>query len=242
MPLLSISASDIDTAGVSIDAELPLLWLDQELSDAEVRGQVPGRVQARLSRSGTDIVVRGKINAKVSTPCARCLDPAPVDVAADLSLLLKPAPAEAAARGKAKPSTKERAAKAVAPAARRGKDSEHEFAAGEADLDTYDGETVVLDAFVREAILLELPNFPLCSEACPGIPPSTGGRAAHAGLDGRGGKPIDPRLAPLKAIQAKLSQVEPARPKSQASRRSEAKSEAPRLKTNVVAKKKKKKK
>lgn len=47
--------------------------------------------------------------------------------------------------------------------------AEYEFSSEEADLDEYDGETVVLDPFVREALLLELPNFPLCSDACPGI-------------------------------------------------------------------------
>ena len=39
-------------------------------------------------------------------------------------------------------------------------------------MDHYDGETVVLDPFVREAILLEVPNFPLCSEDCAGIQPA----------------------------------------------------------------------
>lgn len=46
---------------------------------------------------------------------------------------------------------------------------EYEFSANEAEYDLYDGETVALDAFVREALLLEMPNFPLCSEDCPGI-------------------------------------------------------------------------
>ena len=49
--------------------------------------------------------------------------------------------------------------------------AEYEFNSEEADHDEYDGETVILDPFVREAILLELPNFPLCSETCAGISP-----------------------------------------------------------------------
>ncbi len=52
---------------------------------------------------------------------------------------------------------------------RRAPPGEYEFSSAEADEDTYDGERVVLDGFVREAILLELPSFPLCSEACTGI-------------------------------------------------------------------------
>src|SRR5690606_20306551 len=38
---------------------------------------------------------------------------------------------------------------------------------------------VVLDELVREAILLELPSFPLCSETCEGD-----GRAAEPALEG----------------------------------------------------------
>jgi uncharacterized protein len=161
MPLLAIPANDIDVTGLPVDAPLPVDWLTGELSDADVTAVAPGRFQGRLSRSGAaDIVVRGRVQATVSTPCARCLGPATIPIAADLSLLLRPE-----ARGDA----------------RRGdKETEREITAEEADLDVYDGETVVLDSFLREAILLEMPNFPLCSEACPGIRPAASDRPAEA--------------------------------------------------------------
>jgi uncharacterized protein len=50
---------------------------------------------------------------------------------------------------------------------------------------------VVLDRFVREAILLESPIFPLCSEACEGI------RPASDSAQGFEGAVTDPRLLPL---------------------------------------------
>ena len=60
----------------------------------------------------------------------------------------------------------------------------------DADLDTYEGEELVLDPFVREAILLEVPPFPLCSTNCPGIaPPPTEAEPVS--------DEVDPRLAPL---------------------------------------------
>lgn len=179
MPLLSVSAHDVDAAGLALDAELPPVWLDAELGDAGVtaRGGAPGRVSARLSRTGKDIIVRGRVHAALTTPCARCTEPAAIDVDTELALLLQPA-----AAAKAKP----------------GKDDEYEFSAAEADVDTYDGETVVLDAFVREALLLEVPNFPLCSEGCPGIRP-----AAEPAPEPEA-RPLDPRLAPLGALRAKL--------------------------------------
>lgn len=66
---------------------------------------------------------------------------------------------------------------------------EYEFSASEAEYDLYDGETVVLDPFVREALLLEMPNFPLCSEDCPGIahiPAQAGNTPAEAGSPSEG--------------------------------------------------------
>jgi uncharacterized protein len=266
MPLLTINASDIDTAGVAIDAELPVSWIDQELGDADVRGQLPGRVQARLSRSGNEIVVRGRVDAKVTTPCARCLDPAPVDVTGELSLLLKAAPPErggtkgkaakvpnagkanananananalpraggAEARGRAATATRAGAPSGASARHPRGDgraQDEYEFSSNEAEVDTYDGETVVLDSFVREAILLEMPNFPLCSEACPGIRDAP----AAPALGRQEARGIDPRLAPLGALRAKLgAPPPPPKPRAKATMK---------LKANVAAKPKPKKK
>ncbi len=210
MPLLAVSANDIDAAGLPLEAELPPPWLEHELGDASLGprpGAPPARVALRLSRSGDDIVVRGRVRAALTTSCARCMEPAAVDVDTELSLLLRPAAPAKPAAGKAA-AGKAAAGKAAAGKAAAGKpaktpkkDEEYEFSSAEADQDTYDGETVVLDPFVREAILLEVPNFPLCSEGCPGIRPaaepvSAGGHEEHA----------DPRLAPLGALRARLAE------------------------------------
>jgi uncharacterized protein len=222
MPLIAVSANDIDIAGLALDVTLPVDWLNGELADAEVTATAAGHLKARLSRSSHDIVVRGRLKAAVSTPCARCLGPTAVDVDAELSLLLRPA-GKADAHGHAHAAGSNGAAKKSA----KTKEPEYEFSAEEAEVDTYDGETVVLDPFAREAILLEMPNFPLCSEACPGI-----GRAALGGDRGRDASTpdegdeeppgLDPRLAPLSALREKLGQKSPQasdkRPQSASSR------------------------
>ena len=77
------------------------------------------------------------------------------------------------------------------PARAAKSDDETEFDGEDADIDTYEGEEVVLDRFVREAILLESPIFPLCSEACEGI------RPASDSAPGSEGAVTDPRLLPL---------------------------------------------
>ena len=65
------------------------------------------------------------------------------------------------------------------------------------ELDTYEGEQVNLDPFIREAILLEVPPFPLCSEDCQGIRPPPDSKESAV-------PSVDPRLAPLLALSAKV--------------------------------------
>ncbi|MDI3288529.1 DUF177 domain-containing protein [Polyangium sp. 15x6] len=209
MPLFAIPAGDIDAAGRSIAADLPVAWLDEQLSDCDLRGAESGHVSGRISRSGAEIVVRGRVHAVLQAPCARCLEPTKLDVDAEMSLLLKPAApavlaqkadekraaaqAKKAAGGSTKTEPGKKAPKEKEP-------PEYEFSSDEAEVDVYDGETVVLDGFIREAILLEMPIFPLCSEACPGIRPASP-EAVEGGVE----PPIDPRLAPLGALRAALA-------------------------------------
>lgn len=180
--LIQIPAADIAIDGVEVDVVLAPSWLEQVLEVSEVSIPSAGRTTCRLTRSGDDVLVRGRVVVCLVLPCVRCLEPAPADVDAELSLLLRPLP------------------RAELPGKRRGgkrREPEHEITAEEADLDVYDGEMVILDGFVREAILLELPNFPLCSESCPGIHrrPAPPDEAAQPPA-------VDPRLAPLSMFRA----------------------------------------
>ncbi len=200
MPLISISAHDIDSAGLTVEQDLPRPWLDEELSDVGATAVEVGHVKARLSRTGKEIVVRGKVDASLTMPCARCLDPAPYEVEGELGLLLSPAPGAAAKAHPAKAhAAKAHAAKANGKAVVHAEPEEVELSAEDIERDTFDGETVVLDPFIREAILLELPNFPLCSEACPGIRPAPAVAATPEA------ERVDPRLAPLGALRARLA-------------------------------------
>jgi uncharacterized protein len=89
-----------------------------------------------------------------------------------------------------------------------------ELSEEEAALDTFSGEQIVLDDFLREFILLELPMFPvredLRSESFEGssAPPdgaqATG--ASPAGSSPEGERPLDPRLSPLADLKARLDE------------------------------------
>lgn len=170
--LLVVPANDIDTTGLPIASPLPVEWLEAQLHEAEAHAAAPGTFSGRLSRSGkADIVVRGKLACSLTLPCARCLEPTGFDVAAELSLLLRP---RRASSGDHRRGADHRADAGHTPGQRAGgrnaRSVEYEFSSEEAELDDYDGERVVLDGFVREAILLELPSFPLCKETCEGVP------------------------------------------------------------------------
>jgi uncharacterized protein len=187
--LIRFPAVDIQLDGLEIDLELPTRWLDSALAEAEVQPREEGgHITGRLSRSGSDIVVRAKVKAAVQQPCARCLEPAEFDVRTELSLLLQPM-----SRSELR-SHHERRRTGSGSASN---DDEYEFTDAEAALDVYDGENVILDAFVREAILLEVPTFPLCRDSCPGL------QAAAPLAEIEQARAFDPRLAPLDAFRDK---------------------------------------
>jgi uncharacterized protein len=189
--LISFPAADIPIEGVAVEVELPSRWLETTLGDVDLdaqSGEQSGTFSGRLSRSGPGIVVRGRVRIRFHVPCVRCLEPAAVAIDAELSLLLLPVPrAETRKPGRRS-----------SPGQSGPDEAEYEFSEDEAAKDVYDGETVVLDPFVREAILLEMPGFPLCSESCPGIEAPGSG----PGLDrDPTTAEVDPRLAPLDAFR-----------------------------------------
>jgi len=184
----SIPVSELDAAGKSYRFPVRVAWLRGALEGVGPSGRAAevtatgtdGELDVRASKSGNDVVVHGRVKAEVTTPCARCLEPATIRVDQPLSVLM--VPEKAAARGKGSDKSDK---------------DEYEFTTEEADVVPFDGETVVLDDVVRDEILLEIPMIPLCSEDCPGMSaspePEPEGKAEAKG--------IDPRLAPLLRLQ-----------------------------------------
>jgi uncharacterized protein len=154
----SISVHDLDAAGRDFQFPVRSTWLRGALEGTGV-GPAPcdGRLELRLSKSGPDVVVRGRLEAELSVPCARCLEPARVPIQEDLSALLVEASA----------------------AFEDDRGEGDEPIADDGNTWPYDGETVVLDD------LLGIPMIPLCSESCPGISPRVEGESNGVGLDPR---------------------------------------------------------
>jgi uncharacterized protein len=174
-PEFSFPVNDLDASGKRFRLPVRAAWLRGMLEGTEIGGtESNGDLDLRLSKSGTDVVVRGTLSADLTVQCARCLERVVVPVREELSALAVQA-ADARRPGNA--------------------EQDAELAIEDADVIGYDGDTIVLDDFVRDELLLGIPMIPLCSESCPGIRPEQIAGVAEAG--------IDPRLLPLLNLKSK---------------------------------------
>jgi uncharacterized protein len=183
----SVPARELDAGGKHLEFPVRAAWIRGALEGTDVRPTgTDGRLDVRLSKSGTDVVVHGTLAAELTVPCARCLEPAHVSIQEPVSALVVAA-SELPADRKAK------------DADRNGKarNEDEDLPVRDADVIPYDGETVVLDDLVRDELLLAVPMIPLCSEGCPGIRPENPSEST--------GPAIDPRLRPLLRLKKSLT-------------------------------------
>jgi len=174
----AIPLLDLDAGGKPFRFPIRAAWMRSVLEGTEVApGGADGELDLRLSKSGTDVVIRGSLRADLTVPCGRCLEPAVVVIREAISALAVPG----------------------APV-RSGSDHEDDadLPPEQADVMPYDGETLVLDDLVRDELLLGIPMIPLCSEGCPGISPRSNEPPAEDA--------IDPRLRPLLRLKKHPSQ------------------------------------
>lgn len=181
MPAFLLQLQDIDESGKDYAFDLTPEWLDAALAETPVRRDPDagaGLVRVHAQKNGHELLVHGRVEARLVTECSRCLGLTPLPVRADVTALLT-----------------------QGPNAKTPTDVELE----PADLDRvpFVGHEVALDELVREHLLLECPMQPLCSPECPGIeiPQHVRPRPEDFG----DGTEVDPRLAPLKQLKDRLS-------------------------------------
>ncbi len=178
---------DLDSGGRDYHFGIPASWVRGALEECEMQPSGrEGSLDVHLTKAGHEVLVQGQVDVELVVPCARCLAPVQLRPHTELTLLLHPA----SGRSSTKPPAGGAGGRAARSSSHAG-DDDASFEQGEADIDTYEGEEVVLDKFVREAILLESPTFPLCSDACEGIRPAS----VSASPPREAG--ADPRLLPL---------------------------------------------
>lgn len=193
-------------------------WLRHALAETEALPTASGELVLELTRSGRNVVVRGQARVQVTMPCSRTLDPVVLALAPEIFLMLSQELEPEAPRGR-RAGRGRRAERPAKGPRRKGSGGAREPRGGwaadptlsddEAARDTFLGEQIVLDPFVREFLLLELPMFPLRSDLPSDAPAAIAPASSEEPADSarpEGAKPrsIDPRLAPLAEIASRL--------------------------------------
>jgi DUF177 domain-containing protein len=124
-------------------------------------------VDVRLESVVEGVLVSGTASAMVTGECARCLDLVTDRLVVELTELF--AYPDTATDGTTDPDEVSRVV----------------------------DDLIDLEPVVRDAVLLALPQAPLCQEGCLGLCPECGGKRAELGADHRH-ETIDPRWAALK--------------------------------------------
>jgi uncharacterized metal-binding protein YceD (DUF177 family) len=217
----TVPVADLERGPRTVTFTLGDAWLREALEGTDATPRAPGSATVELSKSGRDVMVRGRVEASLSMPCVVTLDPVDIDLNPEIFLMLAPAPSEPKAPSARQ--AKKRAADGAERADRKGglaqgspnarggaprkRGGDEELEEGElldvtaAARDTFEGSQIELDPFFREFLLLDLPMFPRRSDL-----PLTEGPAIGAPPPepGEHEPVIDPRLQPLAALRSRL--------------------------------------
>ncbi len=122
-----------------------------EFFDPQLRQAAPivASGVAQLSESIMEIAVSGHLSTAMEVACDRCLEPTPIPIDADFTLL-------------------------YLPAENRPEAGEVALRGPEAEVGFYEGDGLELSDVLREEILLLLPMQRVCREDCKGICPICG--------------------------------------------------------------------
>jgi DUF177 domain-containing protein len=145
-----------------------------DLSDERVTLCGPVSVRGRIRQAGTEVFVKGHVEACAQVDCDRCLKPIELAVGNDFSLEYITG-SDYEANGSA------------------------ELTEDVMAVSVFDGEAIDIDEIVKEQILLSVPTRSLCKADCKGFCP-TCGADKNAGDCGCDDKEIDPRWDALKNL------------------------------------------
>jgi uncharacterized protein len=175
---------ELEREPIEFDLELPPGAVDLG-EEAEQVGQLATEGLAEVlheHRGPKDIVadirLRGKFAGKFQIPCARCVEPVEVPLAAEFDLIFRPAEADAEA-------------------------PERSITAPETEIGYYQEDSLLLEDVLREQVLLSLPVRTLCKPDCKGLCPRCGQNRNSQPCHCDEG-PSDPRWEALAGLRGKV--------------------------------------
>jgi uncharacterized protein len=125
-----------------------------------------------------DIRLRGNFSGRFLVPCARCVEPVEIPLAADFDLIFRPAAADSEA-------------------------TERSITAPETEIGYYLKDSLLLEDVLREQVLLSLPVRTLCKPDCKGLCPRCGANRNSQTCTCEEG-PKDPRWEALSGLRSQI--------------------------------------
>ena len=152
---MEFKINDLEKDPIDFDLQLPPGAVDLG-TEAEQHGPlaVSGEAEVIHEHRGpkdivADIRLRGHWAGNFQVPCARCVEPVEIPLAADYDLIFRPAAADSEA-------------------------TERSITAPETEIGYYLEDSLVLEDVLREQVLLSLPVRTLCKPDCKGLCPRCG--------------------------------------------------------------------
>lgn len=161
--------AEIRKGSINVSREIPLAFLAERFGHCEYEVKpTSATAEIELSVQGGGVLAAGRLTAAIATQCSVCLSDMTLHLECPVSAFLLPRP------------------EVPDPA------EEQELTPAELEEEWYDGDTIVLDGLIGDALVLELPIAPRCGGACPGLAALRKAEQPHE---------IDPRLAPLARLR-----------------------------------------
>ncbi len=126
------------------EVKVPPSEIDIELEEAQFVEEIHGHLQ--LSRRVEDVYVKGSFSTSVQVECRCCIEPFATSISGDIEVQFYPTDV-------------------AAPSDPWQADTGERY---------YLGDTIDLSDEVRQSLIIEIPNWPLCSETCKGLCPQCG--------------------------------------------------------------------
>jgi uncharacterized protein len=139
--------NQIGDEGLSVDVPVTGEWLAAACPDLEARPGSSGLAfRGRITKSANDYLLRGDLSGALEAPCARCLEPARLDIEAPVTVTFVSSEADDAG-----------------------------LADDDPDVVAFAGPEIDVSDEIRDEILLAIPVSPLCKPDCRGLCPVCGG-------------------------------------------------------------------
>jgi uncharacterized protein len=181
---MDFKVSELEREPIEFDLELAPGAVDLG-EEAEQAGQLAaaGRAEVLHEHRGprdivADIRLKGSFSGRFQVPCARCVEPVEIPLAADFDLIFRPAAADSEA-------------------------TERSITAPETEIGYYQKDSLSLEDVLREQVLLSLPVRTLCKPDCKGLCPHCGENRNIQPCSCEEG-PSDPRWQALAGLRSRI--------------------------------------